>query len=151
MLYATLARRITTHSPSLSRGTLARHLVTVLLVIFMVAAPLMQQGFPVQLPQSRESMPIKAAPVTVTVPSTFRRDRRVLIDKDPVTIANLAERLKQALSDRSARERLRLDELVLLVWLQTQLLRLQVAAREARKLRTRVGGADPGREPRDQQ
>jgi biopolymer transport protein TolR len=76
----------------------------VLLVIFMVAAPLMQQGFPVQLPQSRESMPIKAAPVTVTVPSTFRRDRRVLIDKESVTIANLAERLKQALSDRSARD-----------------------------------------------
>jgi hypothetical protein len=40
MLHATLARTATTHSPSLSRGTLGRHLVTVLLVILMlVPAP----------------------------------------------------------------------------------------------------------------
>jgi biopolymer transport protein ExbD len=76
----------------------------VLLVIFMVAAPLMQQGFPVQLPQSRQSMPIKAAPVTVTVPRTFRGDRRVLIDRASVPLTALPERLKQAFSGRDSKD-----------------------------------------------
>ena len=56
----------------------------VLLVIFMVAAPLMKQGFPVQLPQSKQSMALKSAPVTVTVPNSFRRDQRVRIDDETV-------------------------------------------------------------------
>ena len=46
----------------------------VLLVIFMVAAPMMQQGFAVQLPQSRQAKAI-SEPVTVTVPLSFRKDR----------------------------------------------------------------------------
>jgi biopolymer transport protein ExbD len=76
----------------------------VLLVIFMVAAPLMQQGFPVQLPQSKQSMPLKVTPVTVTVPRTFRKDQRVLIAGESVTLGSLAERLKQALSERSTKD-----------------------------------------------
>ena len=76
----------------------------VLLVIFMVAAPLMKQGFPVQLPQSRESMPLKSAPVTVTVPRSFRKDQRVLLEQESVSIANLSERLKQALSTQSTKD-----------------------------------------------
>jgi biopolymer transport protein ExbD len=73
----------------------------VLLVIFMVAAPLMKQGFPVQLPQSKESMPIKVSPVTVTIPSSFRRDQRVRIDEDSVPVTALSERVRQALSSRT--------------------------------------------------
>ena len=72
----------------------------VLLVIFMVAAPMMQQGFNVQLPQSRQSKSI-SAPVTVTVPESFRKDRRVRIGNDPVTIDALPERIKQALLGQS--------------------------------------------------
>lgn len=72
----------------------------VLLVIFMVAAPMMQQGFPVRLPESRQSRAIKA-PVTVTVPLTFRRDRRVEIDGTTVTFDALEERIRQALDARS--------------------------------------------------
>src|SRR6185295_9561291 len=68
----------------------------VLLVIFMVAAPMMQQGFTVQLPQSRQSKAL-AEPITVTVPSTFRQDRRVRIGSEIVTLNALPERIKQAL------------------------------------------------------
>ncbi len=57
----------------------------VLLVIFMVAAPMMQQGFPVNLPQSRQSRAIDA-PVVVTVPISFRRDRRVQVDEEFVGV-----------------------------------------------------------------
>ena len=68
----------------------------VLLVIFMVAAPMMQQGFPVKLPESRQAKAV-SAPVTVTVPATFRRDRIVRLGSEPVRLDVLAERVKQAL------------------------------------------------------
>src|SRR6187399_1801728 len=64
----------------------------VLLVIFMVAAPMMQQGFPVKLPQSRRSV-AASAPVTVTVPLTFRRDRRVQIDGVSVPLSGLDQQI----------------------------------------------------------
>jgi biopolymer transport protein TolR len=72
----------------------------VLLVIFMVAAPMMHQGFPVQLPESRKSVTIKKAPVTVTVPVSFRKDRRLQIDNEFVSLDVLAERIRQELSGR---------------------------------------------------
>ena len=68
----------------------------VLLVIFMVAAPMMQQGFNVQLPQSRNAKAI-SEPVTVTVELSFRTDRRVRVGQDWVKLEVLAERIKQAL------------------------------------------------------
>ncbi len=72
----------------------------VLLVIFMVAAPMMQQGFPVRLPESRQSRAV-TAPVTVTVPLSFRRDQRVQIDGEGVSFEFLPERIRQALDARS--------------------------------------------------
>ena len=72
----------------------------VLLVIFMVAAPMMQQGFPVRLPESRQSRAI-SAPVTVTVPVSFRRDRAVEIDGVRVTFEALRERVRQAVESRT--------------------------------------------------
>jgi biopolymer transport protein TolR len=72
----------------------------VLLVIFMVAAPMMQQGYPVQLPQSSRSRPIEA-PVTVSVPLSFRKDQRVLIDGEFVPFRVLAERARQAVGSRT--------------------------------------------------
>jgi biopolymer transport protein TolR len=71
----------------------------VLLVIFMVTAPMMQQGFGVQLPQSSRSTAV-SAPLTITVPLTFRQDNRVRLDKESVSLDVLAERVRQVLSDR---------------------------------------------------
>jgi biopolymer transport protein TolR len=76
----------------------------VLLIIFMVSAPMMQQGFGVRLPQSRSPQPIKAEPVYVTVPLTFERDRVVLLGKLRVGIRFLAERVAQELKDRPTRD-----------------------------------------------
>jgi biopolymer transport protein ExbD len=69
----------------------------VLLVIFMVAAPLMQQGFPVQLPQARRAQAI-SEPVTVTVPISFRKDRRVRLGHEAIGMDVLPERVRQAMS-----------------------------------------------------
>jgi biopolymer transport protein ExbD len=76
----------------------------VLLVIFMVAAPMMHQGFQVQLPKSTRSQPLKDQPVTVTVPASFRTDRKVRIDDSVVAIDFLDERLRQALSGHLKRD-----------------------------------------------
>ena len=43
----------------------------VLLIIFMVTAPMMQQGLDVSLPQARRADPITAQPVYVTIPPDF--------------------------------------------------------------------------------
>ena len=75
----------------------------VLLVIFMVAAPMMRQGFDVSLPQSRQSRAVDA-PVVVTVPLSFRKDRRVQIDEDFVSFENLAERVRQAVGQRDRKQ-----------------------------------------------
>jgi biopolymer transport protein TolR len=76
----------------------------VLLVIFMVAAPMMKQGFEVDLPQSRRAQPVDLEPVTVAVPATFRRDRRVYIDDQPVAVNVLAERMRQAIATREKKD-----------------------------------------------
>src|SRR4051794_3617528 len=71
----------------------------VLLVIFMVTAPMMQQGVAVKLPQAKKSASI-AAPVTIGVPLSFRQDKKVRLGKDAVSIDVLAERVRQATVDQ---------------------------------------------------
>ena len=72
----------------------------VLLIIFMVTAPMMQQGLQVNLPQSRKSTPVTAQPVYVTVSADFSRTRTVQLDKDSVKIDFLGERVRQAILAR---------------------------------------------------
>ena len=72
----------------------------VLLVIFMVTAPMMQQGLQVNLPKSSRSDPVQAQPVYVTIPATFMRTRRLQIGQDEIGIEALSERVKQALATR---------------------------------------------------
>jgi biopolymer transport protein TolR len=72
----------------------------VLLIIFMVTAPMMQQGMEVNLPQSRRSAPVQAQPLYVTIPMDFGRTQRVQIDKDSVPLEFLTERMRQAVAAR---------------------------------------------------
>ena len=63
----------------------------VLLVIFMVTAPLLKAGVPVELPDSRAKALAEAAhPVTLTM----RRDGTVYLDDAPVAPGQLAARLE---------------------------------------------------------
>jgi biopolymer transport protein TolR len=78
----------------------------VLLIIFMVAAPMMQQGISVNLPQSRRSpaLPANNEPIYVTVPLAFARNRVVQIGNESVRIDVLRERVRQLIEPRSAKE-----------------------------------------------
>ena len=77
----------------------------VLLIIFMVAAPMMQKGVEVNLPVSRRADKLtNAQPLYVTVPTSYRRDRRVFIDQEAVPIDVLGERMRQAMQTRSDKQ-----------------------------------------------
>ena len=74
----------------------------VLLIVFMVAAPLMTMGVPVDLPQTRaKAMPVDAKPITVTVTP----DGAISIDNEPVTIDALVSTV-QSLATQGTDERL---------------------------------------------
>jgi biopolymer transport protein ExbD len=73
----------------------------VLLIIFMVAAPMMTQGMAVNLPQARRANPVTAQPIYVTVPATFAKDRIVQIGSDDIRVDILPERVRQALLERT--------------------------------------------------
>ena len=72
----------------------------VLLIIFMVAAPMMTQGMAVNLPQARRATPVTAQPIYVSVPADFKSTRTVKLDKDDVRIDFLHERVRQAILTR---------------------------------------------------
>ena len=69
----------------------------VLLIIFMVTAPMMQAGMQVNLPQSRRAAPVTAQPIYVTVPAEFRQSRTVQLGEEEFRVELLAERVRQAL------------------------------------------------------
>ncbi len=75
----------------------------VLLIIFMVAAPMMQQGFEVALPEARRADPIAAERLYVTIPPTFDTDRIVQVGDDQVRVDMLEERMRAELVNASER------------------------------------------------
>jgi biopolymer transport protein TolR len=72
----------------------------VLLVIFMVTAPMLQQGLAVNLPQARRADPINAQPLYVTIPADFSQRQFVQIGDESIRIQVLHERVRQALLPR---------------------------------------------------
>ena len=77
----------------------------VLLIIFMVAAPMLQKGLEVNLPVARRADKLtQADPLYVTVPLSYRSDRRVQIDDELISIDALTERMRQAMINRTDRQ-----------------------------------------------
>ena len=76
----------------------------VLLIIFMVTAPMLQRGVEVTLPQTRRAQEISSERVFVDVPLSFKDDRRVFLGKESVGVAVLGERLRQLLSSRTDKQ-----------------------------------------------
>ncbi len=76
----------------------------VMLVIFMVTAPMMQRGFEVTLPEARRADQISSERIFVTIPLTFRTDRLVHIDEEPVRFELINERLERMMETASERQ-----------------------------------------------
>jgi biopolymer transport protein ExbD len=73
----------------------------VLLVIFMVAAPMLQRGVEVNLPVASRSQEIASERLFVDLPVSYREDRRVFVDKEAVRLDFLAERVRQLMLTRT--------------------------------------------------
>jgi biopolymer transport protein TolR len=73
----------------------------VLLIIFMVTAPMMQRTLDVNLPQARRAEPNSDQGVYVTVALSYRKDRRVRLGDASFPVDLLAERVRQALRYRT--------------------------------------------------
>jgi biopolymer transport protein ExbD len=67
----------------------------VLLVIFMVTAPMLQRGLDVNLPVARRAPQITGERIFISVPLEYRRTRVVYIGDEPVRVEVLQERMRQ--------------------------------------------------------
>ena len=76
----------------------------VLLIIFMVAAPMMQHGLDVNLPVSRRAPELSESRLYVTVPEPFARERVVRLNDDRVRLDALGERVRQALLNQTEKQ-----------------------------------------------
>jgi len=76
----------------------------VLLIIFMVAAPMLQRGVELSLPVASRAQDIASERLFLDVPRSFRSDRRVFIGKEPVKLEVLAERVRQLLINRTDKQ-----------------------------------------------
>ena len=61
----------------------------VLLIVFMIAAPLLSVGVPVELPKTAKSLPSEQEPITITVDF----DGGVFIQEEAIALDELASRL----------------------------------------------------------
>ncbi len=74
--------------------------VLVLLIIFMVTAPVIESGIEVDLPQTRAVKQITAERVIVTID----RKQRLFVGSEPVNIHALPEKLRSLLRDPSRQD-----------------------------------------------
>ena len=76
----------------------------VLLIIFMVTAPMLQRGVEVKLPVAVRTQEISSERLFVDVPLTFQKDQRVFIKKEAVRLSFLGERIRQMLQERTDKQ-----------------------------------------------
>ncbi len=76
----------------------------VLLIIFMVTAPMIQRGLDVNIPVARESSQIEGERVFVTVPVTYRQNATVYLGDEPVRADVLQERIRQRMETISDKQ-----------------------------------------------
>jgi len=76
----------------------------VLLIIFMVTAPMIQRGVDVNIPVSRRATQIEGERVFVTVPASYRRSRRVFLGDEEIGVDALQERIRQKIQTATEKQ-----------------------------------------------
>src|SRR4029450_762145 len=99
----TRARRVSATLPEINVIPLV-DVMLVLLIIFMVAAPMLQRGVEVNLPVASRSQEIASERVFVDVPLSYRDDRRVFLDKEAIRVDVLTERVRQLMVNRTDKQ-----------------------------------------------
>jgi len=73
----------------------------VLLIIFMVTAPLIQRGIDVKLPVASRATEVAGDRVEITIPDSFRQSKVLFIGKEQVRAQVFQERVRQMMETRS--------------------------------------------------
>ena len=76
----------------------------VLLIIFMVAAPMIQRGIDVKLPQSRRAASVTGERVEITIPATIHESQFVYVGKEQVPMRALQVRVQQRMEGNANKE-----------------------------------------------
>jgi biopolymer transport protein TolR len=78
----------------------------VLLIIFMVTAPMLQRGIDVKLPVSRRAtqIPTTAQRVEIAVPASYSRDKELFLNKEKLPARAFQERVRQQMEGRDNKE-----------------------------------------------
>jgi biopolymer transport protein TolR len=76
----------------------------VLLIIFMVTAPLIQRGVDVNLPVARRAAQIDGERLFVTIPLAYRQNRLVYLNDDRIRVDVLQERVRQKLETQTDKQ-----------------------------------------------
>lgn len=76
----------------------------VLLIIFMVAAPMLQRGVELTLPVASRVSDIASERIFVDVPMSFSKDRRVVVDRESISLQALPERMRQMMLTRTDKQ-----------------------------------------------
>jgi biopolymer transport protein TolR len=76
----------------------------VLLIIFMVTAPMIQRGVDVKLPVATRTQQIQGERIFVTVPAAYRQNRIVYLGDEPLRVDILQERVRQKVETRTDKE-----------------------------------------------
>jgi biopolymer transport protein TolR len=76
----------------------------VLLIIFMVTAPMIQRGIDVKLPVATRAAAVVGERVDVIVPAGYREAHIVYVGSDKVRAEDLQERIRQKMENGHAKE-----------------------------------------------
>ena len=97
-------RRVTTTLAEINVVPLV-DVMLVLLIIFMVTAPMIQRGVDVKLPVTRSvSTQIEGERIFVTVPANYRQNRTVTLGDEAVRLEILEERVRQKVANMSDKQ-----------------------------------------------
>ena len=78
--------------------------VLVLLIIFMITAPMIQRGVDVNLPVARRSSQIAGERIFVSIPLNYRESHIVYLDQEPIRAEILGERVRQKMERAASKE-----------------------------------------------
>jgi biopolymer transport protein TolR len=76
----------------------------VLLIIFMVAAPMIQRGLDVNLPVARNAQQMTGDRIEIMVPATYKQDHVVFLGREAIRAAVLQERIRQKMETAAKKE-----------------------------------------------